>query len=532
MAPPKNVPEEPPPTPPPTPDPPDDEVREPSSPIPDEATEPDWTTPWLHAPQTPLAAELFERADATDVSEPVLLVCKATISSRGADPFTKPEPYVDLRFGSKGSRVRSNIITSGYDGLVSAPAFGPSVGDLLIAGAWESDQARDDLIGRAETKFDGTLPFSVVSSFISMQCRGVAPAIVERELGKALGVAKERLGDLEKGPAPRISDPHFEPPAEGLEARRAARSAVRQAAALAGWNEPRVQELLTELARVEAELDRRFAGEIERVRATLPSTSTWTLGGGALRAEELGVACGTSHLRLYTTHDEKACALTGRFTNISPHPIVLGEGLFFMETMVLGRLRYSRVADLEGRRAVLGTASIETADGFQDLDTKGSLASGETVAVSFELVPAGRPGDRRAPEPPMLLATSSVVTRGPASAPLVVTAGRGTVTLTVRELTCSPDECVAKIELDNRTKRKLESFSDAFKGPILSLGLARGATLERLAFPDDVPFWEVKVPAKRKKTFTFRAPALEGATRDDVDLVVTHEPNPEHAWIP
>ncbi|MCB9718154.1 MAG: hypothetical protein H6712_30170 [Myxococcales bacterium] len=359
------------------------------------AARPSWAPRVAYAPQVANKPALLELATAT-TAEQVLLICRVEASISGVDSYSRAEPYLRLRLPGRGRPEVSNR-DRGRGELVSAPVVSLTKGERLEASLAEKDLFSDDPLGRVSGTYGGSLPLTFGGRLMTVECRGVPREVVERELEPALRRIDERLARMITNDPPRLDTVDFGMGPEGPSGTANVQAGLEDAAALVGWDDPRVQARRARLEEVEAAFTRGIATQVERAKAVVVEGPPWELGRGALRIEGLRLACGRelarAHRGLSLAYD---CALLGEVTDASTTTVAVLEGA----SGGLGPLQRLRVADLEGRRARLAAVAILDASVPRAVAPDTVLPAGETrrITLALEALAQGP-----TPRPPLLL---------------------------------------------------------------------------------------------------------------------------------
>ncbi len=210
-------------------------------------------------------------------------------------------------------------------------------GDALVINVFDRDVMTVKAIEQLTLAFDGATPIRARGERAAAECRVLPRPWLEAQLAEKL---KKLDAELE------TYDDRYHPhlPGRGLthEIGPAAhgdflRGRIDQAAALVGWDDPRINKRVKRLQAIVARFDAELKRLLHQTRATLPAPGAWaTMLDGELQAKQVKKLCGKRKLgpyrRLYARGlDKKAraaladdCVFHVRWRNAaSPGPIAL-----------------------------------------------------------------------------------------------------------------------------------------------------------------------------------------------------------------
>ena len=258
-----------------------------------------------YAPESENAGGLYAKASTTPTKVGPLrdaaLACSVDFGERHFDdliPFASPEMVKGDICAVAGIPVgkgplRHVTVAFGPDDANTAtfliPLASLDIGQPVVVRLIDIDLQFDDSIDTLRVPYRGTLPLSLATRGMKGECRHVAREALEAALPPYLAKADAALEKALKDFHPSLTEHN---PASVDAALTGPQGPLAQAAALVGWDDPRVAARVSRIA----ELDQAFAVEWGKVfDAALEKSASkdWTaVADGQLEVRVAAVRCG------------------------------------------------------------------------------------------------------------------------------------------------------------------------------------------------------------------------------------------------
>lgn len=259
------------------------------------------------------------------VGAPIVCLIGVDTETDRVGLFSLPDLRTTLTLGGnprsevRGEEDRSSMV-------ITTPLASLVPGDTIRARVADRDVFRDRPIGTVSGKYGGVTPWVARNRSVEVECRALVGAAREQALAGRLTWADAQLTRLAR---------HRDPPADAddlafftVEVAKA-RDAVRSAASIVGWSDPRVQRRLEWLGRIERRRAEAAAPLLARWRdAAAPAGEDATIVEGAFRGRVEAWSCGPETLRRV----ERAAGLRTRVAEVR------GGCALFLEIAAVGRV--------------------------------------------------------------------------------------------------------------------------------------------------------------------------------------------------
>jgi len=325
-----------------------------------------------YAPESPDAGALYQAASAGSAEPGPLdggaLACDLDLGERRFDelvPFASEESTlgdIAALAGVSPDRRKAPALVVGTYGpedrnqvVLLLPLARLQVGDTLWIRLVDMDVSLHDDVETLRVRYDGKLPLALAGRLAKGTCRLVTRPALEVALARRLGYLDQALEKLAAGARPDFLDGVV----TGVEGFLSdARESALGAAALVGWDDPRVLRRVLRLGELEAGAARAYAQAFEALRASAAGPAWAAAPAGRLEVRVDGLRCGRRQLglaRALVAFPEMlpadACALYLSLRNTGAEPLEFGihaVGPLRDLTLVSARGR-SRPVSVEGQ---------------------------------------------------------------------------------------------------------------------------------------------------------------------------------------
>ncbi len=430
-----------------------------------------------YAPACLKAEALFDAASSAPAKVGPLssqaLACQLDLGKRRLDEHVPFAP-LDVVYGDLSATIgvgpdrrrkpgRVALGRGPEDGnkvTVLVPRVDLSPGQVIWIRIVDRDVQFDDLVAVLKVPYEGSLPLAIDTPAVKGSCRLVPPEAVEAAVTDALVRADERLEITRTKARTEVASSNGKGVDDWLQPLR---ERLGQAAALVGWNDPRVVERVQAADALAAGLTSAFA---QRFAAALAGAvgRQWTrLADDQLELRVERVVCGRKKLRPYRAlfsffarMHEDTCVVVLGARNPTDRSLVVDYN-------TIGPLDDLTVVDRRGQRKVEHIQGRMQGRRARKLKGRGELTLKPGAQASVVIAPLLIDELLRAPHLPLLLVGQHKATTTALNPGEPTPMDRGRVRVRLADLDC------ARADLDQMAE---EAWVFKHRRPVCSLLLS------------------------------------------------------------
>lgn len=316
-----------------------------------EQAAPEWTSDAARrTPQIRHKASLFRSLRKHQTGGPIseaALICRIHTSGK-FDTFRGPDLTTYITFNQeKAYKIRGP--EDAWTMHASLPLVNLTSQDKIKITVVDRDVFENEHIGTAQETYSGSMPLLLEAKNMDVSCVAVDRKTLEKELQTELEALEKIFREAPSSFQPR---PHLADWGYGQTRLPALKREINQAAALVGWDDPRVRQRTRKISILEAQWTEKIQTSLaaEKQNAHKPGTPFMLLQDD-LNVNLEGITCKRAEIRRSMPRQSKllplgnnTCAVTAHITNKGLFPVEVD-----LQQETLGKLRSLRAVRPNGK---------------------------------------------------------------------------------------------------------------------------------------------------------------------------------------